>query len=303
MPPDTPDVPPIFRPGVRLSARYLVSSTVTFGRLTQLDLVPALVLLGLLCCNVSDGRQAKSAPLAPGLGALAPSSVYAVARRTKLPYETTRRQIPDLEARGFCVAEGRGLVVPPEMLVSPVFRAYRAAVWAAVQQLHGTLGELGHVAPPLPIDPNDVTLTRVSRLNVPLLIDGLRLVADALEASLAPTLLFLAINQSNTEDLAADLTLAKSLAAPDALREDIHRRPVTVYALGKALRVPYETARRHTHKLIDAGHCQADRQGRLIIPAAALTQPRLMMAAAQSWGLAQRFLAEVSEVGASPDGA
>ncbi len=299
MSPDVPDVPPIFRPGVRLSARYLVSSTLTFCRLTQLELTPALVLLGLLCSNVSDGRRAGLGRPASGLAPLAPSSIYAVARRTKLPYETARRQIPDLQARGFCVPAGRGLLVPPEMLSSPIFRAYREAVWSAVWQLHATLGELGHAAPPLSADPTAATLTRVSRLNVPLLIDGLRLVADALGVGLAPTLLFLAVNQSNTEDLATDLSLARGLAAPDALREDAHRRPVTVYALSKALRVPYETARRHTHKLIDSGHCQTDAQGRLIVPAAVLTQPSLMMAAAQSWGLAQLFLAEVSEVDAS----
>jgi DNA-binding transcriptional regulator YhcF (GntR family) len=59
-----------------------------------------------------------------------------------------------------------------------------------------------------------------------------------------------------------------AFAAQNEIPPDNLRKPVTVYALAKQLRLPYETARRHVQRLEDRGLCVRVAREGLIVPQA-----------------------------------
>lgn len=78
---------------------------------------------------------------------------------------------------------------------------------------------------------------------------------------------------------------------PDSLRQ-----PVTVYAVARALRLPYETVRRHVKKLKDAGVCVAVAGG-VIVPAGAIMSPTTLAGVVATWRRTKAFVAEAGRFG------
>jgi hypothetical protein len=78
---------------------------------------------------------------------------------------------------------------------------------------------------------------------------------------------------------------------------DSPRLPVSVLAISGALRLPYETVRRHTDALLREGQCvRVGRRG-LVVMASTHRQRRNVAAAETSYRIIMAFLAELREAG------
>jgi DNA-binding transcriptional regulator YhcF (GntR family) len=104
----------------RLNARHVLDLLKLLGSQLGLDMISGLVLLGVIAANNETIR--KSPDLAMRYGSMdqvapdelrEPVSTYALAKRLRLPYETTRRYVLALVDLGLCVRLPRGGVLVP----------------------------------------------------------------------------------------------------------------------------------------------------------------------------------------------
>jgi hypothetical protein len=110
-------------------------------------------------------------------------------------------------------------------------------------------------AAPCAPDPSDATLRTASRISADYTIRFLALLRELGPGDLLDTLVSLALIQANVGHIdsvgpAEQAGLREDGSVPDNLR-----RPVSVLALADALGLPYETTRRRTVNLTDAGYC------------------------------------------------
>lgn len=96
------------------------------------------------------------------------------------------------------------------------------------------------------------------------IIDVAKVVAEALDRNFVTALVFLAIARANVSAITSAEVVDHRVAGPD-LPPDAQRLPVSVYAIARDLRLPYETARRHVGKLKAEGRCVPAGEG-LIVP-------------------------------------
>lgn len=75
-----------------------------------------------------------------------PVRITAVAKRIGMPFETVRRRILDLAARGACQATDRGVVLSPETATSAEFAAICDANHRDLGRMFASLGQLGVLA-------------------------------------------------------------------------------------------------------------------------------------------------------------
>lgn len=122
------------RGAVRLMSDFLLRSAEAVVRRTG-DLAATLTLMPLLAA--AAGAE---------LGAPAPISASALARRTRLPAETVRRHVVALVEQGVCVAGPSGLVLADATLDSPTWRSLLHENVVAVQRLYAGLAERGVIA-------------------------------------------------------------------------------------------------------------------------------------------------------------
>lgn len=128
------DEPPV-RGALRLLSDFLLRTAETLVGRTG-DVVSGLAVLPLLAAaaGADTGRAA------------APSSVAALARRTRLPPETVRRHVAALVAAGLCESGARGVTLAAPGLASPPWRSLLRDHAIAVQRLFAGLAERGVVA-------------------------------------------------------------------------------------------------------------------------------------------------------------
>ena len=89
------------------------------------------------------------------------------------------------------------------------------------------------------------------------LLAGVRLMRDFWGGDLLKGLVFTAIWTANVKHVTNTARAATSSMLPDTLRQ-----PVSVLAISRSLRLPYETARRHADVLVREGLAErAGRQG------------------------------------------
>jgi hypothetical protein len=84
-----------------------------------------------------------------------------------------------------------------------------------------------------------------------------------------------AIVAANVQHVTRSAELAWRYARLCEILPDCERRPVNMNSLAASLTIPWETARRHIHALIDDGLC-VKIDGGVIVPVAVLTSPRVM---------------------------
>jgi DNA-binding Lrp family transcriptional regulator len=85
-------------------------------------------------------------------------------------------------------------------------------------------------------------------------------------------LIFVAIVQANVSHLDRDQDLQRAYSAYDHPPPDELRRPVSVSAISRSLRLPYETTRRRVQHLAERGDCVVTERG-VVAPYAALLSP------------------------------
>lgn len=209
-----------------------------------------------------------------------PVSVRAVAASMQLPYETARRHIKRLEARGACVVGEAGVVVPAAFLLTPGYLE-GAQLWH--QRLHDLYRMLQarNLLDPLPAPHYDEDEPPV-RGAVRLMSDYLLRTAEAV------------VGRSG--DLVSALTLLPLLAITAGVDPSRPAPTVAVAALARRTGMPAETVRRHAAELVAAGRCEGGARG-LSLAAPALDAPAWRSLLRDNTIAVQRLFAGLAERG------
>lgn len=282
--------PALYRPGARLAACYWLDSAKLVTRLTGQDLGPALAGVGVMTANVAPHDACAESATPWQAIPRKPISVYRLARNLSLPYETARRYVGVLVEAGVCERVDGGVIVPVSFLGrADAESVVRDLAFLGVELARG-LQNLGLQTPEIRLPLSEDQIRRVARLGMAFFLGGVRTTVDRLRLDLVSAILFLAIYVANRAELLRNPELARAVAAPDTVRPDGERTPVTVFSLAQDMRLPYETARRHVQLLIRRGLVAKAPNG-LIVPAEALSSPMLVDGTTRAWRLTQEFVA------------
>ncbi len=138
------------RAAVRFGADYLLRSLHMLGELSDGELLTGLISMAIVQANIAHLTQAKDqAGAFPDVERVPPDemrrpvSIMALANGLGLPYETTRRHVEKMVARGQCVRLKGGVVVPTAALDSDRHRAFVTANLANLRRLFRELRRAG----------------------------------------------------------------------------------------------------------------------------------------------------------------
>lgn len=202
-------------------------------------------------------------------------SINALANSLRLPYETARRRIVQLEQAGEVVITDKGVYVPQRNLATP---AYFAAVTATTERIRAFYGKLREArvlrddfpAPhDAPVPPQELVraIMRVHAAYFLRVIDAVSLFAG----DVVSAMVLLGVLEINTERLtygqAAPDADESSAFSPDALR-----RPARISLVARRLSIPDQTVRRYIDRLTERG-LVARAAGGVLVPAAVLANP------------------------------
>lgn len=191
-----------------------------------------------------------------------PMVVRELSRELNLPYETVRRHVRDLEQAGACVVKKGGPTVPDAMRGDPRATRLLRKIYVNAVRLLADLTRVGAVTFPSasrrapPSGPLAKEQMIIAIAAIALLLAGVRLMRDFWGGDLVKGLVFTAIWTANVKHVTTSRATTSSLL-PDDLRQ-----PVSVLAISRSLRLPYETVRRHADGLVREGLAvRAGRQG------------------------------------------
>lgn len=203
-----------------------------------------------------------------------PISINALAQSLGLPFETVRRHIRKLAAKGVCVVGAHGVHVPAEVLAAPRFIAIKKARYERVMRFQQDLQAAGAVEPlAFPLPPADdprAPVRAVGRILTDFFFRTLEelhgLVRDPLTGMVLLQILQISAEHIPPAQLAMILKLG---GVPETARA-----PVRASQVAQRLHAPYETTRRHISWLIEDGLVRrAD--GGVLVDQAKLESPSL----------------------------
>lgn len=238
-----------FHPVMRVSYEFFMRSFDLLGQLHEHAISASIIMTLWRGWLVGSGRK--------------PMAVRELSRELNLPYETVRRHVRDLELSGACVVMTGGLTVPDTMLEGPRASRMLRRIHVNAVRLLVDLTRIGAVTFPSALrrapPPGRLTMEQmvITIAAMGLLLAGVRLMRDFWGGDLVKGLVFTAIWTANVKHVTNTSRAATSSVLPDDLRQ-----PVSVLAIARSLRLPYETARRHADALVREGLCErAGRQG------------------------------------------
>lgn len=278
-----PLVPRDTYPVMRVAAEYFLRAVDILPEVHQ-DMVGSVVFVTLW----HGQMQARGRP---------PVGVRELSRKMGLPYETVRRHARALVRGGQCMEEKGGLAIPLVMMRSRETTAMlRRSYFNAVRMLrHLTRVEVARfdMGPERRLRSGRLTReqTAIGMAGIGLLLTGLRTLHEFL-GDLVKGLVYTAIWTANVKHV------TNTPAAGDrGILTDSQRLPVSVLAISNALRLPYETVRRHADALQKEGHCvRVGRKG-LIAPAVSHHQSRNVETMVSGYHIVMAFLAELKRAG------
>ncbi len=270
------------------------------------DLITTLMFLAVSRANTREvTQQSQRSGAFSGIDQIPPDdlrrpvSVYALARELGLPYETARRHAQKLVATGLCERVEDGLVIPAAVYGREAMRVAVEDNWAETRRFIQALADFGvRGEAETPVAVADAR-RQVMRVSVEFLLESLGMLTDAMEIDFLGALICIAITRGNTRHLTEDPSAP--YAGLNEVPPDAQRKPVSVYALAKMLRLPYETTRRHAGQLVEAGHADRAASGGLIVPMRVLLMPSLMVAVDTNWRATIRFLDALVQLGVNAD--
>jgi len=228
---------------------------------------------------------------------MAPSSVYAVRRVLQSPYETVRRHILRLESRGYCHRTGDGVLADLRVFGTPEIIRSRAMAWEKTEALRDELVALGVSVAQLPAHPTDRMKETNCRLAVEFLLNMIPAATGGTGLDLTPLLIFLTVHRENLRHLDIGMPEHRRiLGERGSPFDDKVRTPVSTYRVAAALKLPYETTRRHALVLVEHGLCSRDSSGRLMVTAEAARSPGVSSATRAVWQLTRSYLDAVSRL-------
>ena len=143
--------PDVRRQVLRVSVEFLLESLAMLMTAMDVDFLGALLCIAITRGNTQHLTEDPSVPYA-GLAEVPPDelrrpvSVYQLAKSLRLPYETTRRHVGQLEAATFVErAAGGGLIVPLRVLLIPSLMSGVEINWQATMRFLTALAQLGVV--------------------------------------------------------------------------------------------------------------------------------------------------------------
>lgn len=236
-------------------------------------------------------------------------SVRAIAQSMGLAYETTRRNVAELEAAGLARrVHRRGFTVAPVMFEGEAYRVDSEATWRALRRLivdmRGLGFDFGRFAGGSSLaaarqlahaDQVDAVAVLVNDFLLRVLETGVEPHGSMLDASIFSTLLL-----ANAELLTNDPALAWTYAGAETPPPDSLRKPATITGVAAALGLTHETVRRRIRRYRERGWVKRVTGGYLI------TVERLQAPVVLRGGflVSQRFLQLVQSIrllGVEPD--
>jgi len=287
----------------RLALAYLLDAIAVFrgGK----HLLDALLTSAISQANVAPiTRQADlqvtyATPEAPPPDEMRrPVSVNALATSLGLPFETVRRRVRGLLARGVCETVDGGVIVPTRVVTSPDYYRYTFAGYERLRALYYQLRDLDllpHLPPPsVELSAGVVPLRTVARVANDY---ALRVIDTTMRAlgDLLTGIILMEVVRSNTEDMPRRERGGEG-DSPDDFVSDELRRPVSITGVAARIGLPVETVRRHAAELFDRGLCVRVKGG-LVVPSAALARPAMVAYSRENLSNLQRMFAGLSQLG------
>ena len=137
------------RQALRVSVEFLLESLAMLMSGMDVDFLGALLCIAITRGNTQHLTEDPCVPYA-GLAEVPPDhlrrpvSVYHLAKSLRLPYETTRRHVGQLEAATYLErAPGGGLIVPLRVLMIPSLMSGVETNWQATMRYLTALAQLG----------------------------------------------------------------------------------------------------------------------------------------------------------------
>lgn len=287
----------------RLAGDYHVNTARRSARFISRDIVTALTILAINRANVRELLTSREIIAHPHEGIAGvptddrrrPVSVYAVAKDLGLPYETIRRRVRRLTAAGVCAQVEGGLIIPAKVLTAPAHDGIIAETWAATTEFVEAAGRLGVVGGPPQAQGPDV-LRQTLRLTTDFFLESTCHSARILDLDVLTVLALRTVNMANIAHVTHDPDLAQAHAGLEEVVPDAQRHPVSVYAIGKFLLLPYETTRRAVIRLEARGLVRRGPDG-LSMGSEILGRPEVVRAMIDMAALTETFLADLAAIG------
>lgn len=301
-----PSAPDLRRQVVRLGGEHLLNTARLAIRTVNSDLVTATLFMAISRANVREvTAAAQKEPRYSGLDEIPPDelrrpiSVYALARELRLPYETARRYAGKLLRARIVERVGDGLVIPAMVYARTSMRQILEETCRETQRFVDALAEAGVRGPPVAAADGD-RRRQILRLAVDYYLRCIDRLTTDLELDMVHALVYVAVVQANVRHMIADGALATEFAALETVPPDRVRRAVSVYAVARELRLPYETTRRYAGQLIAQGLCARGGEGGLMVPQQVHQRPRLLAGIDGAWSDTQAYLRDLAMIGVGP---
>jgi DNA-binding Lrp family transcriptional regulator len=194
-------------------------------------------------------------------------SVRELSRRLEIPAETVRRRVQKLVKSGQCISNEATVAVPAAVLRGRRISTFLRKVYVNTVRLLADLTRIDIAAfASASRQPVRSGLLAKEQLAIAvagtgLLLAGLRALRAFWDGDVMRGLVYTAIWTANVKHVTNTDPLADR-----SLVDDSQRAPVSVLAISRSLRLPYETVRRHADEMVRDGICvRAGRRG-LVVP-------------------------------------
>ena len=248
-----PDVYPIGR----VSTEFFLRGFEVVGQVDD-DVLSGMIVITLWCDTLVE------------TGKTNPIGIRELSRRLDFPFATVRRHIRELVRKGACLADKDGVILAAPMRRSARMNAMLRKLYLEAVRMLGELARI-KVGSYKPSRSPSYASRHMSKEFMVIAVAAIRVLLAALKVlrgsfggDLMTGLVFTAIRAANVKHI--------TNKAPAAIRDilpDADRQPVSMMAISNSMRLPYETIRRHTQKLIKQGKCIRVGRDGLIAPGSA----------------------------------
>jgi len=255
---------------MRVSFEFLMRSFDLLGQLHD-DAISGSIIMALWHGQLASSRAR-------------PMAIRELSRELNLPYESVRRHVRQLEQDGACIVRDGGLAVPDAMQDGAHAIRMLRKIYVNAVRLLADLARMAAVVFPAAARRGATSerLTREQKViavaAMRLLLSGVRLMRDFWGGDLLKGLVFTAIWTANVKHVTNTPRAAASSMLSDALRQ-----PVSVLAISRSLRLPYETVRRHADGLVCEGLCRRAGRHGVFVPAQMLERTMAAVWPAIAW--------------------
>jgi DNA-binding Lrp family transcriptional regulator len=194
-----------------------------------------------------------------------------LSRRLDMPAETVRRHVRSLAQSGHCIVQDGGVTVPVAVLRGRPITTFLRKIYVDAVRLLADLTRVGIAAfapssrRPVVAGRLSTEQTKIAIAATGMLLAGVRATRGYWGGDVVHGLVYTAITSANIRHV----TNSASATIP-AVLPDSQRQPVSVLAISRSLRLPYETIRRHAEALVEAGVCERVGRRGLLVPASFL---------------------------------